>query len=96
VRTQHVNDNPANPARFVTRYGYQQGELASITYPSGLKVMYRRDATGQITGIDTQAPGKTQTPFVSNLTHTPHWGSPRAGRGATAAQPAGASTPTGA
>ncbi len=70
VRTQTVNDNPANPARFITRYGYQQGELAVLTYPSGLKVTYLRDDTGQITGIDTQAPGKTQTPFVGNLTHT--------------------------
>lgn len=70
VRTQTVNDNPANPARFITRYGYQQGELATITYPSGLKVIYQRDATGQITGVDTQAPGKAQTAFVSNLTHT--------------------------
>ncbi len=70
VRTQTVNDNPANPARFITRYAYVNAELASITYPSGLKVLYQRDGTGQIAGIDTQAPGKTQTPFVSNLTHT--------------------------
>ena len=55
-------------------YGYQGGDLASLTYPSGLKVFYRRTA-GRITGIDVQEPasrGKTPAviPFVSDLTHT--------------------------
>ena len=55
------------------------GELASITYPSGLKVFYRRSASGQITGIDTQVPGtgKPVTVFVSNLSYTA-LGQPRA------------------
>ncbi|MFO1244845.1 MAG: hypothetical protein U1E71_06635 [Ramlibacter sp.] len=44
-KTQRVNDNPANPASFVTAYSYA-GELASITYPSGLKVHYQRNAAG--------------------------------------------------
>ncbi|MBX3655160.1 MAG: hypothetical protein KF686_13320 [Ramlibacter sp.] len=75
-KTQTVNDNPANPASFTTRYSYQGGELASIEYPSGLKLFYQRSAAGQITGLATQLPGGTVkkpkpiVPFVSNLTHT--------------------------
>ncbi|MBX3657122.1 MAG: hypothetical protein KF740_01680 [Ramlibacter sp.] len=75
-KAQTVNDNPANPASFTTRYSYQGGELASIEYPSGLKLFYQRSAAGQITGLATQLPGgtvkkpKPVVPFVSNLTHT--------------------------
>ncbi|MGE0498587.1 MAG: RHS repeat-associated core domain-containing protein [Ramlibacter sp.] len=76
AKTQTVNDNPANPASFTTRYSYQGGELASIEYPSGLKLFYQRSAAGQIIGMSTQLPGgtvkkpKPVVPFVSNLTHT--------------------------
>ncbi len=72
-KTQLVNDNPANPASFSTAYSYSAGgELAAITYPSGLKVSYQRNAAGQISAISTQVPGRNKpvTPFVSNLTHT--------------------------
>jgi RHS repeat-associated protein len=75
TKTQTVNDNPASPSRYKTSYAYAAGELASITYPSGLKVIYRRSATGQITGIDTVVNSflkilRPAQPFVSNLTYT--------------------------
>ena len=70
-KTQRVNDNPNNPSSFALGYGYANGELASIRYPSGLMVSYQRTA-GRITGIEVQAPGQAgATPFVSNLVHTP-------------------------
>ena len=55
-------------------YGYTNGELTSITYPSGLKVTYQR-VNGRIVGIDVQEPGTARKPkpvvaLVSNLTHT--------------------------
>lgn len=55
-------------------YGYQAGDLVSIGYPSGLKVLYNRSA-GRITGIEVQEPAtRTKTPavmpFVTDLTHT--------------------------
>ncbi|MBC5763772.1 RHS repeat protein [Ramlibacter albus] len=76
--TWRINDNPANPSTFHVEYGYTQGDLTSITYPSGLKVAYRR-TTGRITGIDVLEPGKNKAwvPFVSALTHTP-LGQPKA------------------
>jgi RHS repeat-associated protein len=74
-KTQTVNDNPRSPSRYKTSYSYAAGELASITYPSGLKVVYRRNASGQITGIDTVANSflkilRPAQPFVSDLTYT--------------------------
>ena len=75
-KTQQVNDNPAAPGTYTTRYTYStgpnKGELASITYPSGLKAIYSRSASGQITGISTQAPGfnKPTVPFVSAISYT--------------------------
>jgi RHS repeat-associated protein len=74
-KTQTVNDNPRSPSRYKTSYSYAAGELASITYPSGLKVIYRRNASGQITGIDTVANSflkifRPAKPFVSDLTYT--------------------------
>ncbi len=67
-----VNDNPSSPASFETQYGWSGGELASVTYASGFKVFYNRDATGRITGIDTRAPGlgSSTNPFVTSLAHT--------------------------
>ena len=76
VKTQTVNDNPASPSSFKTSYTYDssvnKGLLASITYPSGFKVIYSRSASGQIIGISTLAPGNNKpiTPFVSGITHT--------------------------
>ena len=75
AKTQAVNDNPSNPSQFRTAYAYANGDLASITYPSGLNIFYRRTA-GRITGIDVQEPGGTARKpkpvmsFVSNLSHT--------------------------
>ncbi|MBC7706264.1 MAG: hypothetical protein H7274_20225, partial [Rhodoferax sp.] len=74
-KTQTVNDNPRSPSRYRTSYSYTAGDLASITYPSGLKVIYRRNASGQITGIDTVANSflkifRPAKPFVSDLTYT--------------------------
>jgi RHS repeat-associated protein len=71
LKTQDVNDNPGNPARFITAYSYTNGRLSSITYPSGFKVSYSRSA-GRITGISVQAPGRNKPvqPFVTDLTHT--------------------------
>ncbi len=75
-KTQSVNDNPHSPSSFTTSYSYINVELASITYPSGFKLTYSRDATGRITGIATQEPGsnpkkpKPQVAFVSRLTWT--------------------------
>ncbi|MBC5764484.1 RHS repeat-associated core domain-containing protein [Ramlibacter albus] len=66
-----ANDNPANPSRFQVGYSYTSGDLTSVSYPSGLKVVYRRTG-GRITGIDVLEPGKNKTPvaFITNLTHT--------------------------
>ncbi|UUZ65161.1 hypothetical protein LP417_11255 [Polaromonas sp. P1-6] len=75
-KSQTVNDNPNSPSSFTTRYSYQGGELAGISYPSGLKVIYRRNASGQISGIETQEPYSNPkrpsllTPFISNLSYT--------------------------
>lgn len=82
TKTQTVNDNPGNPSRFAVAYTHGPGgDLAGITYPSGLKVSYRRTA-GQITGIDVQEPASARKnapviPFVANLVHTP-LGQPKA------------------
>ena len=76
AKTQQINDNPAAPGTYTTRYTYStgpnRGELASITYPSGLKAIYNRSASGQITAISTQVPGvnKPVVPFASNITYT--------------------------
>ena len=72
-------------SNYTTRYGYSgAGELSQITYPSGLKIYYRRNASGQITGIDSQQPGadKLIVPFVSELAYTA-LGQPRSWRWAS-------------
>jgi RHS repeat-associated protein len=65
--------SPATAAStLVTRYSYTSaGQLAQISYPSGLAVTYKRNATGQISAIDTQEPGRNKValPFVSALTY---------------------------
>ena len=42
------------------------GELAGMTYPSGLSLTYTRDASGQITSINMNG-----TPLVSSVSHLP-------------------------
>ncbi len=76
-KTQIVNDNPANPTVLTTSYAYTAaGELAQVTYPSGLNVFYRRNASGKIASIDTQRPrtsvlrAPATTPLINNLSHT--------------------------
>jgi RHS repeat-associated protein len=76
-KSQTVNDNPANPTILTTSYAYTAaGELAQITYPSGLNVFYRRNASGQIASIDTQRPrtsvlrAPATTTLINNLSHT--------------------------
>jgi RHS repeat-associated protein len=74
-KTQVVRDDPAVPSTFRLEYAWQGGQLARIGYPSGMRVAYRRDATGQIVGIDVQLPGSPRRaqpllPFVSGLSYT--------------------------
>ncbi|WP_194792834.1 RHS repeat-associated core domain-containing protein [Caenimonas koreensis] len=75
TKTQAVNDNPSSPSQYKLSYTYANGDLASVAYPSGLKVFYRRQA-GRITSIDVQEPGgtirkpKPVVSFVSALAHT--------------------------
>ncbi len=70
-KTQIVNDSRTNPSRHALAYDYREGRLASVDYPSGLKVYYRRVA-GRIVRIDARLPGFLQSvkPFVIDLTHT--------------------------
>ena len=83
TKVQAVNDNASNPSRFQVGYQWEGGELASLTYPSGLKVIYHREA-GRITGIDAQRPGKRQLPqpWITALSHTA-LGQPQAWRWAS-------------
>ena len=66
IKTQFIADAPGVASNYTTRYAYSgAGELSQISYPSGLKIYYRRNASGQITGIDGQQPGadKPIAPF---------------------------------
>jgi RHS repeat-associated protein len=83
-KVQAVNDNPSNPTQLRVGYAWNGGELDSVTYPSGLRLTYRRVA-GRIVGIDLQLPGQqrgrnpsTQA-WLTDLTHTA-LGQPRAWR----------------
>ena len=72
-KTQTVADNPGNPSVYRVVYQYHPGgAVAQITYPSGLKVFYRKTTSGQISQIDVQVPGnnKPVTPFVTGLAYT--------------------------
>lgn len=75
-KTQTVNDNPANPSTTTTAYTYHPGgQIASIHYPSGLKVFYRLGTgsnVGRVVQVDVQQPGATSPVqvFVSNLAYT--------------------------
>ncbi len=86
-KVQAVNDNPSNPTQLRLGYAWSAGELDSITYPSGLRLTYRRVA-GRIVGIDLQLPGQqrgrnpTVQPWLTDLTHTA-LGQPRAWRWAS-------------
>ena len=72
AKLQIVNDNPASPSSFKTSYSYDKGQLVSITYPSGMKVIYSRSASGQVTGISTQVAGRNKpvTAFATAISYT--------------------------
>ena len=58
---------------YSVQYQYHPGgAVAQIGYPSGLKVFYRQNASGQLSQIDVQEPGKNKavTPFVTALSYT--------------------------
>jgi RHS repeat-associated protein len=76
-KTQTTLDNPANPTVLTTGYSYTSaGDLAQITYPSGLNIFYRRSASGQIASIDAQRPrtsllrAPAVAPLVSGISYT--------------------------
>jgi RHS repeat-associated protein len=84
AKAQSVNDNPANPTTLRVAYGWSAGQLGQISYPSGLNLFYRRNAAGQISGIDVQEPGRNKpiAAFVTDLSHTA-LGQPKAWRWAS-------------
>ncbi len=73
-KTQVVLDNPTAPTSLITQYSYTQaGDLASIRYPSGLLVSYSRNASGQITGLQTKAGTAASVPtynFITGITYS--------------------------
>ena len=67
----------STPSAYSVQYQYHPGgSVAQITYPSGLKVFYRKNTSGQISQIDVQEPGGTASkpkpliPFVAGLAYT--------------------------
>ena len=84
-KTQFIADDPGVASNYTTRYAYSSaGELSQISYPSGLNIYYRRNASGQMTGIDSQQRGadKPVALFVSDLAYTA-LGQPRSWRWAS-------------
>lgn len=70
AKVQAVNDNPANPSRHTLTYSYAQSRLAGVTYPTGLRVQYRR-SSGRIHGIDVQLPdAHGPIGFVTDIEYT--------------------------
>lgn len=72
-KTQIVSDSTSAPSTFVVGYAYTSaGDLSQITYPSGLRVSYTRNASGQIVGINTQLKGLTKpvAPFVTGISYS--------------------------
>jgi RHS repeat-associated protein len=72
-KTQIVSDNSSAPSTFAVSYAYTNaGDLSQITYPSGLRVSYTRNASGQIVGINTQLKGLTKpvVPFVTGISYS--------------------------
>ena len=73
AKVQTVNDSTSNPSAYKTTYSYTPGgQLAGITYPSGLKVTHSRSSSGQIVAVNTQAPGlnKPIIPFATGISYT--------------------------
>ena len=76
-KTQTIADSATAPSAYSVSYQYHPGgSVAQITYPSGLKVFYRKNTSGQINQIDVQEPGGTASkpkpliPFVAGLAYT--------------------------
>jgi RHS repeat-associated protein len=77
AKTQVVNDSQSAPSTFALAYTLAPGgAIASLRYPSGLAVQYRRDATGRIIAIDAKAPGDSKrlsaplVPLISDIAYT--------------------------
>ena len=52
-KTQVAVDSSLAPTTLTTKYAYSNGQLAQITYPSGFKVAYTRNTTGQLQVMST-------------------------------------------
>jgi RHS repeat-associated protein len=74
TKKQTVLDNPTNPSQHVVGYGYTNGELTSVRYPSGLQVNFQR-SLGRVTQVSVQLPASRRTahptlPFATNISYT--------------------------
>jgi RHS repeat-associated protein len=74
LKDQRGDDKRISSSHYRVAYAYENGDLARITYPSGLAIFYRR-TNGRITGIDLLEPGhnKLWRPpvlFMTDLAHT--------------------------
>jgi len=58
-------------ARFNVQYAYEQGRLASITYPSGKRLIYSYDAAGQVTGMSFGGLFSIPTPILADVEYLP-------------------------
>ncbi len=54
-------------------YSYTKADqLASLTYPNGDRVLYRRDIAGRVTAVDVQPAGTSQPqPLITQVQHAP-------------------------
>jgi YD repeat-containing protein len=57
----------------ITRYGYANGNLASITYPSGKRIDYSRDSQGRINNVQLTDNGQIKT-IASQIQYHPFGG----------------------
>ena len=55
------------------QYSYTKADqLASLTYPNGDRVIYRRDLAGRVSAVDMQPAGTTQVqPLITQVQHAP-------------------------
>jgi len=68
-KLQLVKDGSSTRRSYPVRYEYSGGDLVGVTYPSGLKVSYRRVA-GRIVGVDVQPRTANRSTFMSELSFT--------------------------
>jgi RHS repeat-associated protein len=71
-KTQSVNDNASNPTSLALTHLYNSaGQLTELRYPSGLRVLYARDATGRVSAISTKTSASAAAkPFIASLAYT--------------------------